>query len=292
MAVERCFTAFVVWPVATHGARTVVQVFKSSSACYFLAVTCKLFFLVLALSLFPSAASAQQSSNAAVEAVRILEQYRETQIPLWMSDYGNLARYREANAKVSPPMADESRVVFMGDSITDSWDLAKCFPGKPYVNRGISGQTTRQMLLRFRPDVIELQPKVVVILAGTNDIAGNTGPMTLDEITANIESMAELARFHGMRVVLCSVTPVSDYPERSKVYFPLRPPDEIVELNRRIKDYCAKSGCVYLDYFSAMVDAKGLMKPELADDGLHPNARGYAVMVPMAEKAIAEALGR
>ena len=255
-------------------------------------MTIKLCSLVLALLFVPAVASAQQQhADDTVEAVRLLERYRETQIPLWMSDYGNLARYHEANGKLSPPMANQKRVVFMGDSITDSWDLASYFPGRPYVNRGISGQTTRQMLLRFRPDVIALQPRVVVILAGTNDIAGNTGPMSLDEIEANLESMAELAKFHGMGVVLSSVTPVSNYPENSKVYFPLRPPETIVELNRRIKDYCARSGCVYLDYFTALVDAKGLMKVDLADDGLHPNAKGYAVMAPLAQQAIEQALG-
>jgi lysophospholipase L1-like esterase len=178
----------------------------------------------------------------------------------------------------------------MGDSITDIWHLDKSFPGKPYVNRGIGGQTTPQMLIRFRPDVIALSPKVVVILAGTNDISGNTGPMTLGEIEGNLQTMTELARLHGIRVVLASVLPVNDYTERSKLFFPLRPPDQILELNRWIKDYAARNNFIYLDYFSTMVDEKGLLKRGLSEDGLHPNDKGYAVMAPLAQKAIEQAL--
>ncbi len=233
---------------------------------------------------------AQQPTDEAVSAVKNLEQYREGLIKLWMNDYGNLGRYREANSKLTAPSASESRVVFMGDSITDIWKFDKYFPGKPYINRGIGGQTTPQMLLRFRPDVVDLQPKVVVILAGTNDIAGNTGLMSLAEIEGNLQSMAELASVHGIRVVLSSVVPVNDYTERSKMFFPLRPPAEILELNRWIKSYCAQHGYVYLDYFSAMVDDKGLLKSDLAEDGLHPNDRGFAIMTPLAQKAIEQAL--
>ena len=235
---------------------------------------------------------AQQSSDDAVKAVQILEEYREQQIPLWMSDFGNLARYRDANAKLAFVSSNGDRVVFLGDSITDSWDLTKYFPGKPYIDRGISGQTTPQMLIRFRADVIDLKPKAVVILAGTNDIAGNTGPMTPAEIEANYATMAELARIHGIRVVLSSVTPVSNYGELSKVFFPLRSPAQILELNRWMKDFCTRNDCVYLDYFSALVDDKGLMRADLAEDGLHPNDRGYAMMAPLAQKAIAQALAR
>jgi lysophospholipase L1-like esterase len=245
----------------------------------------------LAIGLYFSAfAFSQQPTPDAVKAVRILEDYREKQIPLWMSDFGNLARYRDANAKVEPPAAKEERVIFLGDSITDGWDLAKYFPGKPYINRGIGGQTTPQMLIRFRPDVIGLQPKVLIILAGTNDIAGNTGLMPLGEIEGNLKSMTELAHVHGIRVVLSSVTPVNNYTERSKLFFPLRPPEQILELNRWIKDYAAQNGCTYLDYFSAMVDDKGLLKADLSEDGLHPNDRGYAIMSPLAQKAIVQAL--
>jgi lysophospholipase L1-like esterase len=260
--------------------------------CYVRAVITHGLALVMLFPLVALPAFAQQHPKETAAAVRLLEQYRETQIPLWMSDYGNLARYREANARLSPPAPGEQRVVFLGDSITDSWDLARYFPGQPYVNRGISGQTTRQMLLRFRPDVLELKPQAVVILAGTNDIAGNTGPMSIGEIAGNIASMAELAQAHGIRVILSSVTPVSDYTPSSRTYFPLRPPAEIVALNTRLKDYCARAGCLYLDYFSLMGDAKGLMKANLADDGLHPNARGYAVMAPLAQQAITQTLAR
>jgi lysophospholipase L1-like esterase len=248
----------------------------------------RIFLAVLVLAAVSS--SAQQPESDAVLAVRNLEQYREGLIKLWMNDFGNLARYREANAKLAMPAATENRVVFMGDSITDIWKLDVSFPGKPYVNRGIGGQTTPQMLIRFRPDVIALAPKAVVILAGTNDISGNTGPMTLGEIEANLQSMAELARAHGIQVVLSSVLPVSNYTERSKLFFPLRPPAQILELNQWIKEYAARNSLIYLDYFSAMVDDKGLLRADLADDGLHPNAKGYAIMAPLAQKAIEQAL--
>jgi lysophospholipase L1-like esterase len=241
---------------------------------------------VLASALLTSVAWAQQSDDA-VKAVQNLEQYREGLIKLWMNDYGNLARYQEANTKLA---ANENRVVFMGDSITDIWHLDQSFPGKPYVNRGIGGQTTPQMLIRFRPDVIDLDPKVVIILAGTNDIAGNTGPMTLQQIEANLKTMTELSRLHNIKVVLSSVLPVNNYTERSKMFFPLRPPSQILDLNQWIKDYAAKNDCIYLDYFSAMVDDKGLLRADLAEDGLHPNAKGYAIMAPLAQKAIDQAL--
>ena len=208
-----------------------------------------------------------------------------------LQDWANLARYHDENAKLNPPMGGEQRVVFMGDSITDGWGRtqgSKFFPGKPYVNRGISGQTTPQMLIRFRPDVLALQPKAVVILAGTNDIAGNTGPETLDQIEGNLESMAQLAKTNGIKVVLASVMPVCDYIKPQTAH---RPPQKIVALNAWIKDYCARNGCVYLDYFSAMVDSKGMLKQELTHDGLHPNNAGYQVMAPLAQTAINRALG-
>jgi lysophospholipase L1-like esterase len=246
--------------------------------------------MLLVAPLLATITFAQSSSDDAVLAVRNLEQYREGLIKLWMNDYANLARYRDANAKLGPPASNEDRVVFMGDSITDIWHLDKSFPGKPYVNRGIGGQTTPQMLIRLRPDVIALAPRVVVILAGTNDISGNTGPMTLGEIEANLQTMCELARLHRIRVVLASVLPVNNYTERSKLFFPLRPPDQILELNRWIKDYATRNNYIHLDYFSAMVDDKGLLQRDLSEDGLHPNDKGYAVMAPLAQKAIDQAL--
>ena len=219
-----------------------------------------------------------------------LDQYRARRIAVFTDDFGQLARYREANAALKSPAQGENRVVFFGDSITDIWHLDQYFPGKPYVNRGIGGQTTPQMLVRFREDVIDLHPKVVVILAGTNDIAGNTGPMRNEDIEANLASMAELARVHGVLVVFASVLPVHNYTEKSKDFFAQRPMARILELNTWLKDYCAKNHIVYLDYFSALVDDKGMMKKELADDGLHPNDAGFKIMAPQAEAAIAKAM--
>jgi lysophospholipase L1-like esterase len=203
-----------------------------------------------------------------------------------MNDFGELARYRDENARLPSPAPGEKRVVFFGDSITDIWPLAEYFPGKPYINRGISGQTTAQMLVRFRQDVIALQPKAVVILAGTNDIAGNTGPTRIEDIEANFTSLAELAKANRIAIVFSSVLPVHNYTPESHDLFAQRPPEKIAELNRWLKTYCAAQGCIYLDYFSAMVDRSGLLRKELANDGLHPNQAGYKLMAPLAEGAI------
>lgn len=204
------------------------------------------------------------------------------------NDWAYLARFREENARLGPPTRGEVRVVFMGDSITEGWGRpGRFFPGKPYLNRGISGQTTPQMLIRFRPDVIDLKPKVVVILAGTNDIAGNTGPMTLDMTEDNLMSMVDLANANRIRVALASVLPASDFPWRPG----LEPAPKIAALNAWIKEYAARNRIVYLDYYAAMVDDRQGLKAELTYDGVHPNEAGYAVMAPLAEKAIAQALG-
>jgi lysophospholipase L1-like esterase len=205
-------------------------------------------------------------------------------------DWPNLQRYRQANDSLQPPATDEQRVVFMGNSITDSWAefFPEMFPGKPYIGRGISGQTTPQMLVRFRQDVIALKPAVVVILAGTNDIAGNTGPSTLEMIEDNLTSMTELARANGIRVVLSSVLPVYDYPWRKG----LEPAQKIVALNAWMKAYAARAGAVYLDYHSAMADERQGLRAELTNDGVHPTEAGYRVMAPLAEKAVADALRR
>jgi len=219
-----------------------------------------------------------------------LDQYRARRIAVFTDDYGQLARYHDANAALGAPGAGENRVVFFGDSITDIWHLDQYFQGKPYVNRGIGGQTTSQMLVRFRQDVIDLHPKVVVILAGTNDIAGNTGPIRNEDIEANLSSLAELARVHDIKVVYSSILPVHNYTDKSKDFFAQRPISRILELNIWLKDYCAKNNIIYLDYFPELVDDKGLMKKDLADDGLHPNAAGYKIMAPMAEAAIAKVL--
>ncbi len=202
------------------------------------------------------------------------------------TDWPNLAKYRDS--VLPAPNAGENRVVFMGNSITEGWK--KYFPtqfaGKPYVNRGIGGQTTPQMLLRFHQDVIALKPKVVVILAGTNDIAGNTGPSTLEMIEDNLAGMTDLARMHGIRVVLCSVLPVYDYPWRPG----LEPAPKIVALNAWMKRYADSTGSLYVDYHSAMRDEKNGMRAELASDGVHPNEAGYRIMVPLVEQGIAAAL--
>lgn len=205
-----------------------------------------------------------------------------------LTDFGWLARFKEANEKLGPPAAGENRVVFMGDSITEGWHLDVSFPGKPYVNRGISGQTSPQMLLRFRQDVIGLQPKVVVILAGTNDIAGNTGPMTLEQSEGNLASMAELATANHIKVVLCSVTPAFDFPWQRG----LEPAPKIDALNKWIKSWAAERGYVYVDYHSALKDAQDGLPPTLSRDGVHPLPAGYAIMAPLAEAGIAKALAQ
>lgn len=203
-----------------------------------------------------------------------------------MVDFGDLARFHDADLKLGPPAPGENRVVFMGDSITQGWNLQKHFPGKPYINRGISGQTTAQMLIRFRQDVIDLKPKVVVILGGTNDIAGNTGPMTRQETEANLMSMAELATASGIRVVLCSVLPSVNFwwhPGQD-------PAPKIAALNKWIEGYAGEKGYVYVDYYSAMKDAAGGLPPTMSRDGVHPLPAGFAVMAPLAKAGIEKAL--
>ena len=219
-----------------------------------------------------------------------MQKWRESKWVILRDDFGELGRYREANAALKPPTPGENRVIFFGDSITDLWKLDEYFRDKPYINRGIGGQTTPQMLVRFRQDVIDLQPRVVVILAGTNDIAGNTGPMLPEDIEANYASMAELARANRIKVVLSSVLPVHNYTPQSQDLFAQRSPEKILQLNRWLKDYCASNGMIYLDYFNAVVDEKGLLKRDLAEDGLHPNKAGYAIMAPLAQAAIERAL--
>jgi lysophospholipase L1-like esterase len=240
------------------------------------------------------AAQADRVSTLPAPADCAAEKTRADRAESRLKDWPNLGRYREANMKVTVPEKNEGRVVFMGDSITDVWKLAEYFPGHSYINRGISGQTTPQMLIRFRPDVLDLKPKVVVILAGTNDLSGNTGPTTPEAIKGNLISMAELARANNIKVVMASVLPVSDYNKdktgKQIVRTVTRPPEQILALNLWIKNYAAENGLVYLDYFSATVDDKGFLKEELADDGLHPNKKGYEVMKPLAEQAIAKAL--
>src|SRR5947209_4143124 len=201
-------------------------------------------------------------------------------------DWAGLTVYGSENAEIRAPKPGEDRVVFLGDQITEGW--TGFFSGKPYLNRGIANQTSPQMLVRFRQDVISLKPKVVVIEAGTNDIASVTGPSTEGMIAENFMSMVELAKFNGIRIVLASVTPVCDCFTNQTAR---RPQGKIIGLNGWIKDYAARSGSVYLDYYSALADGRNFKK-ELTSDGLVPNDAGYKVMTPLAEKAIAEALGR
>ena len=205
-----------------------------------------------------------------------------------LDDWAQLKRYQADNATLNPPAAGDKRVVFYGDSITDSWGrgVGEFFPGKSYINIGISGQTTPQMLVRFEQDVVRLHPAVVLILAGTNDIAGNTGPSSPQMTEDNFAAMSAIAKQNGIQVILSSITPAYNYPWKQGV----EPVPVIREINGWLKDYAAREHFIYLDYYSAMADEKGAMKPGLASDGVHPKAQGYAVMAPLAEAAIAQAL--
>jgi lysophospholipase L1-like esterase len=222
-----------------------------------------------------------------------------------LQDWNQLGRYHAADQELMAQPADPRRVVFMGDSITDGWRLETSFPGKPYVNRGISGQTTAQMLVRMYPDVIDLKPAAMVVLAGTNDIARNNGPQTIEMIEENLMAMAELAKLHGIRVILCALTPISDNPEPNpalagrglgpggrggavprRKQSEQRPPADILKLNTWLKDYAAKIDAPYVDYYAAVVDAQGEFRRGYTFDGLHPNTQGYALMTPVVEAAI------
>lgn len=205
-----------------------------------------------------------------------------------LQDWNQLGRYHADNQRLKALPAEPRRVVFLGDSITDGWKLAQTFPDQPYVNRGISGQTTAQMLVRMYPDVINLKPAALIILAGTNDISRNTGPVTLAQIADDFRAMTELAKAHGIKVILCTVMPVSDYTSRKQTE--RRPPADILKLNAWLKEYAAASGAILADYYAATVDEKGFLKDGFSGDGLHPNARGYELMAPVAASAIRKAL--
>lgn len=227
---------------------------------------------------------ATQPTQEEIDAWKKAEEFR------LHNDWANLGRFREDNARVGLPAPGENRVVFMGNSITEGWSYTnpEFFAGKPYINRGISGQTTPQMLVRFRPDVIALKPKIVVILAGINDIAGNTGTMTLEQTEDNLASMAELAMANGIKVVLCAVLPAYDFPWRPG----LAPAEKVVKLNAWIKQFASDKGCGYVDYFTPMADEKHALKAAYTNDGVHPTKEGYLVMDPLIENAIAEALAK
>ena len=215
------------------------------------------------------------------------EAWRRSWLESLIDDYGMLSRYRAANASLKPPAPKESRVVFFGDSITEGWALEEYFPNKQYINRGICAQTTPQMLLRFRQDVIALGPRAVVINAGTNDIGGNTGPMLAEDIKANCASMAEIAQANGIRVILSSLLPSPHNETLSSRYSLFKhPPERTLELNRWLKNYSASQGCDFLDYFIAMSDGGGFVKRCLSEDGLHPTPAGYQVMARVAEAGI------
>jgi lysophospholipase L1-like esterase len=201
-----------------------------------------------------------------------------------LQDWNQLGRYHEDNLRLRALPRDPGRIVFLGDSITDGWKLEQYFAGKPYVNRGISGQTTAQMLVRMYPDVIRLEPAALVILAGTNDIARNTGPQTVEMIQDNIRAMTEIAQKHGIKVILCSLTPVSDYTPRRQTE--RRPPPDILVLNGWLKRYAEENQAGYVDYFTPLADERGFLKEGHSNDGLHPNERGYALMAPAVQAGI------
>ena len=204
------------------------------------------------------------------------------------TDWANLKKYAADNERLKSMSSNEQRIVFMGNSITESWKIvdSSFFAGKPYINRGISGQTTPQILVRFREDVIELKPAVVVILAGINDIAENTGPIALENIFGNIVSMVELAKANDIKVILSSVLPCAEITWRPD----LKPAEKVVKLNGMIKSYAAKNNIVYVDYYSAMVNERKGLKGEYTNDGVHPTLAGYKVMEPLVEDAIARVL--
>ncbi len=244
--------------------------------------------LLFAWLLLPAAAQCQLADEYHPPKANCCLQFAARNLADQLQDWNQLGRYHEDNERLKAQPADPRRVVFLGDSITDGWKLSQSFPDKPYVNRGIGGQTTPQMLVRMYPDVIDLKPAALIILAGTNDISRNTGPETITMIEENFQAMTELAQAHGIKVILCSLTPISDYtahPQSSQ-----RPPADILKLNAWLRDYAAKVHAVFADYYAALADDKGMLREGYSDDGLHPNAKGYELLAPVAEAAIKKAL--
>ena len=246
--------------------------------------------LILAVALAPVMAPAQLADNFEPPKAGCCLAGPAQQVANGLQDWNQLGRYHADNEKLKAQTGEPERVVFMGDSITDAWPLAQYFPNKPYVNRGISGQTTPQMLVRMYEDVINLKPAAMIVLAGTNDIARNTGPETPEMVEENIMAMTELAQHHGIKVILCSVTPVSDYGPRKMTDG--RPPTDILKMNSWMREYAAKNHAIYADYFSTLADEKGMLKEGLSRDGLHPNPKGYELMAPVAAAAIQRAMGK
>ena len=269
----------------------------------------RIFHLILGVLLIGTGANAQLADDFSPPPANCCLTGAARNLADQLQDWNQLGRYHAANLQLKNQPADPHRVVFMGDSITDFWRLDESFAGQPYVNRGISGQTTPQMLVRMYADVIDLKPAAMIVLAGTNDIAHNTGPMTAEMIEENIMAMTELAQHHQIKVILCSVLPVSDYPFRRQQAAPPaaqppgrgpqgprarmtagRPPADILKLNAWMKDYAAQVNAIYADYFTALVDENGWLKDPLSNDELHPNAEGYKIMAPIAAAAIEKAL--
>lgn len=270
----------------------------------------RIFPLAVAALLAASAANAQLATDFDPPRANCCLASSAKNLADQLQDWNQLGRFHQANEELKKQPMDPRRVVFMGDSITDFWNLGEYFKDKPYVNRGIGGQTTPQMLVRMYPDVIDLKPAAMVLLAGTNDVARNTGPSTADMVEENIMAMTELAQHHGIKVILCSVTPISDYPFLSQQSAGAPPPPmqggrgparrtrmtenhptaDILNLNAWMKDYASHHDAIYADYFTALVDTRGWLKDGLSADGLHPNADGYKLMAPIVEAAIRQAL--
>lgn len=232
------------------------------------------------------AAQTPPAATGVVTSCNCPEQSDIDKMKTKLADWAQLDFYRSQDASLPAPNPGEQRVVFYGDSITWGWALGDSFPGRPYINRGISGQTTPQMLIRFQQDVVHLRAAVVIILAGTNDVAGNTGPETPEMIEDNFVSMAAIAKQSGIRLVIASILPAIAYPWRPGI----EPANEIRTMNDWLKDFCQRDGDIYLDYYTSLADAQGGMKPGLSKDGVHPTAAGYAIMAPLADQAIAQAL--
>lgn len=238
---------------------------------------------LISMALIALCARAQTGSTSSPTA----ESTPQWEILRGIRDFGGLGVYARENAAL--PAAPANRVVFLGDSITEFWGRkSPFFPGEPYLNRGIAGHTTAQMLVRFRQDVIDLEPAVVIIQGGLADIAGFAGPSSLEEIEDNLRSMAELASFHHVSPILVGGPPAADYPGRTGP----EPATQVVALNQWVAGYCASSHFVFLDYYSALAGSDGQMKEGVSDDGVHPNEKGYSILKPLTERAIAEALKR